>query len=155
MKVFIEWFNFVAMEEKYISIKETCELFNKSLSTIRRLIKDIPTNKLKYEKLPTGHKKIFIDRDYLNDYFKEPIQQTNSSSEVPLNDSNERLIETLENVIKMLNNELESKNKQLQEKDKQIESLIERQRENNILISSFSQVKQIEGQDKKKRWWNK
>ena len=57
------------MENKFISIKEACNLFNKSNSTIRRVIKESPENQLKKEKLKTGHYKIFISVEYLNKYF--------------------------------------------------------------------------------------
>ena len=54
------------MENKFISIKEACNLFNKSNSTIRRVIKESPENQLKKEKLKTGHYKIFISVEYFN-----------------------------------------------------------------------------------------
>lgn len=143
------------MNNKYISIKEACELFKKSLSTIRRVVKEIPSNKIKFEELPTGKQKIFIEREYLNDYFNvkgSSNSQVNDSSNSQVNDSSEQLlIKTFESIIKTLNNELESKNKQ-------IDALIERQRESNILIDIFSKkiaLETKENNDTRRKWWQR
>lgn len=150
------------MEKQYLSIKQTCEQFNKSLSTIRRLVKETPLNRLKTETLKTGHKKIYIELEYLKEYFgKETTStnQSNTSTSNQVNNSSEQLIETLQSVIKMLNDELESKNKQIAEKDKQIESFLTRQFESNVIIERLQQkeAKFLDtlSNNKKRKWWQR
>lgn len=136
------------MENKFISIKEACNLFNKSNSTIRRVIKESPENQLKKEKLKTGHYKIFISVEYLNQYFNGQLPN-NDSNELLMNNSNdEQLVNSLNNTIDILKKELENKNNT-------IESLIERQRESNIIIERLNQKILIEPQQKKesRKWW--
>jgi hypothetical protein len=143
------------MESKYISIKEACQVFNKSLSTIRRVVKETPTNKIKKEKLSTGHDKIYIDKEYLYNHFNEtPPNNDSLNSKVndSLNNSSEQLlIKTFENIIKTLNNELEAKNKQ-------IDAFLERQREANILIDNFSKKIALETKEVnevRRKWWQR
>jgi len=156
------------MRKEYISIKEACEHFNKSLSTIRRIVKETPLDKLKKEKLVTGHEKIFIEFDYLNNYFNDqlnPTNQNNYSETTQNNSSNDVLIEqlrskleseqykvkSLEKIITILNNELESKNKQ-------IASLLERQFETNVLMKSLQEEKiklDTFENNKKRKWWQR
>lgn len=153
------------MEKKYISINDAVERFNKSLSTIRRLVKETPENKLKRVELITGHKKIYIDLEYLKKHFNENstkndeiIEENNTSFNDAIISQKDKIIETLEGVIKMLNNELENKNKQLIEKDKQIESFLQRQYESNILMKSLQEEKaklDTLSNNKKKRWWQR
>ena len=152
-------FIFEPMTNKYISIKEACELFNKSLSTIRRLIKDIPTNKLKYEKLPTGHKKIFIEREYLNEYFNEKKQgndSINSQVNDSLNNSNEQLlIKTYQSIIKTLNDELENKNKQI---NSLVENNRDTQKELNTIINNMTNKLALETKEVnevRRKWWQR
>jgi len=156
------------MEKQYISIKEASELFSKSLSTIRRTIKETPLNRLKKEKLKTGHEKIYIELEYLNDYFNDqlnPTTQSNYSETTQNNSSNDVLIEqlrskleseqykvkSLENIITILNKELESKNKQ-------IDSLLQRNYETNILMKSLQEEKiklDTFQNNKKRKWWQR
>ena len=152
------------MEKKYISINDAVERFNKSLSTIRRLVKETPENKLKRVDLVTGHKKIYIELEYLNKYFKEKtpkkdeiIEENNTSFNDAIISQN-KIIETLEGIIKTLNNELENKNNQLAEKDKQIEGFLQRQYESNILMKSLQEEKiklDTLNNNQKKRWWQR
>ena len=156
------------MEKQYISIKEASELFSKSLSTIRRTIKETPLNRLKKEKLKTGHEKIYIELEYLKDYFNDqlsPTNQNNYSETNQNNSSNDVLIEqlrskleseqykvkSLENIITILNKELESKNKQ-------IDSLLQRNYETNILMKSLQEEKiklDTFQNNKKRKWWQR
>jgi hypothetical protein len=143
------------MEKGYISVKEACQVFNKSLSTIRRLVKETPANKLKYEKLVTGHDKIYIDKEYLYNHFNEtPPNNDSLNSKVndSLNNSSEQLlIKTFENIIKTLNNELESKNRH-------IDTLLERQRESNVIIERLNQIKSLETKEineVRRKWWQR
>jgi len=152
-------FIFEPMTNKYISIKEACELFNKSLSTIRRVVKEIPTNKLKYEKLPTGKNKIFIEREYLNEYFNEKKQSNDSlNSQVndSLNNSNEQLlIKTYQSIIKTLNDELENKNKQI---NSLVENNRDTQKELNTIINNMTNKLALETKEVnevRRKWWQR
>ena len=143
------------MEKGYISVKEACQVFNKSLSTIRRLVKETPANKLKYEKLVTGHDKIYISKGYLSNYFNEkPKNNYSESSKINYSESVESeqlLIKTFENIIKTLNNELESKNRH-------IDTLLERQRESNVIIERLNQIKSLETKEineVRRKWWQR
>ena len=154
------------MENKYISLKDACEYSNKSLSTIRRIVKGTPKNKLKYENLKNGSKKILIEVDYLNEYF-DLKPKTSSSNKDNLtqsvnNSSEQLLIKTFENIIKTLNNELEAKNKQIdsiiEANSKQVQSLIERQRESNVIIERLNQIKSLETKEineVRRKWWQR
>ena len=153
------------MEKKYVSINDAVKRFNKSLSTIRRLVKETPENKLKRVDLVTGHKKIYIELEYLNNHFNEKspkkdeiIEENNTSFNDAIISQKDKIIETLEGIIKTLNNELEIKNNQLAEKDKQIEGFLQRQYENNILMKSLQEEKlklDTLNNNNKKRWWER
>jgi len=146
------------MEKQFISIKQACNDFNKSLSTIRRIVKESPTNEIKREKLKTGHEKIYISNEYLKEYFnnsKESIHNNNSEgshSNNSVNSSNEQLTKSLEETIQILKNELDAKNKQ-------IESFLQRQYESNVIIERLQQKEQnlLESLEvkKKRKWWQK
>lgn len=153
------------MEKRYVSINDAVKRFNKSLSTIRRLVKETPENKLKRVDLVTGHKKIYIELEYLNKHFNEKtpkkdeiVEENNTSFNDSLISQKDKIIETLEGIIKTLNNELESKNKQLAEKDKQIEGFLQLQMANNILMESLQEEKiklDTLSNNQKKRWWKR
>jgi hypothetical protein len=122
-----------------------------SISTIRRLcegIKETNPNLLKYEELPTGHRKIYIPIEYMDEHFSKTTIQNNYSS----NNHNEQLTKTLERVIKMLNNELDIKNTHVSE-------LLKRQHESNVIIKTLQDSKTLSIEDvkpeTKKKWWRK
>lgn len=131
------------MEKNYITIKEACDTYNKSLSTIRRIVKEAPKNAVKKEKLKTGYDKVFLSTEYLDKYFKNSSTQAQNS-----NSSNDGFTNSLNDTIEFLK-------AQLIEKDKQIESFLQRQYENNVIIERMQQKEQnlIEETNKKKRWW--
>lgn len=153
------------MDKGYISIKEACELFNKSLSTIRRVVKETPTNKLKKEKLVTGHDKIFIEVEYLKDYFGVVDNKPNDSHTTQNNSSNDIFIEQLKDNIKSKENELKSLqniitilNNELESKNRQIDALIERQRESNVLVDNLSSKIALETKEVnevRRKWWQR
>ena len=162
----------VIMNKEYLSIKEACEHFNKSLSTIRRIVKETPLDKLKKEKLVTGHSKIYIQFDYLNKHFGIVEEKPNNSDSIQNNSSNDILVEqlkvkleseeykvkSLERIITTLNNELEAKNNQLAEKDKQIEGFQQLQMANNVLMKSLQDEKvklDTFENNKKRKWWKR
>ena len=131
--------------ENYLSISEAISTYGKSESTIRAIVRKSGKKKgvLKHETLKNGSKKIYISATYLDSVFK----QNKSDSKVSSNTLNDNTSNELIDVLK----------KQLEEKDKQIESLLERQRENNILMSQLQQKVLLieETPVKKKRWWQR
>lgn len=142
---------------KFLTIKEAAELTGKSESTIKRFVRETKnkqpkkysSNKcFKFEKLSTGHEKILISEDFLNENYST-VQNTN------LNSSNEQLNEPLNNSV---NQELiEFLKAQLVEKDRQIEALIDRNKEINLLFAQAQQREQIKLEEAlpKKRWWQR
>ena len=135
--------------EKYLSIDQTIEYTNKSISSIRRLVKELKQTKskhIKLEKLKTGHDKIFISIEYLNNHFNLN-DSSNSSANDSVNSSNDTFV----------NKTLELLSKELEEKNRQIESLLQRQYESNVIIEQL-QKKQLQLSEItpiKKRWWKR
>ena len=82
----------------------------------------------------------------LREQFKYVISECNKS--IWTNSFDEQLVNSLNNTIDILKKELENKNNT-------IESLIERQRESNIIIERLNQKILIEPQQKKepRKWW--
>lgn len=121
---------------RYLTIKEAAELTGKSESTIKRFVRETKkkqpkkysNNKcFKFEKLSTGHEKILIAEDFLNENYSTVQNGDLNSSNEQLNDSvNQELIEFLK--------------AQLIEKDKQIEALIDRNKEINLLFAQAQQL---------------
>jgi len=135
--------------ENYLSIEQTVEYTNKSISSVRRLVKELKQNKSKYiklEKLKTGHDKVFISIEYLNTHFNIN-SSTNSSTNDSFNSSNDTFV----------NKTLELLAKELEEKNRQIESLLQRQYESNVIIEQL-QKKQLQLEEStpvKKKWWKR
>jgi len=150
------------MEKQFISLKDACEYSNKSMSTLRRLVselKDNQPNKLKYEDLKNGSKKILIDFDYLNEYYDlNKKDNTNHSAETSksIDKSNDSaIIQVYENVIKMLNSDLEAKNRQI---DALVENNRDTQRELNSIINNMTNKFALETKEVKevrRRWWQR
>lgn len=137
------------MEKDFISINEACKRFNKSISTIRRIVKKAPQKALKKEKLVTGHEKIYVSSEYLKECFNVVSKE---SSQIDNNDSSKDIL------LNSLNEQLEFLKKQLEEKDKQIDNFQSRQYENNVIIERLTQREQllIETLDNnKKKWWQR
>ena len=149
---------------KFLTIKEAAELTGKSESTIKRFVRETKnkqpkkyssTKCFKFEKLSTGHEKILIAEDFLSENYST-VQNGN------LNSSNEQLNEPLNNsvnqtLIEYLKQELDCKNEQIAEKDRQIESLLDRNKEINLLFAQAQQREQIklEEANPRKRWWQR
>ena len=115
--------------EKYLSIEQSVEYTNKSISSIRRIVKELKQNKskhIKLEKLKTGHDKVFISIEYLNNHFNINSSTNNSTNE-STNNSNDTFV----------NKTLELLSKELEEKNRQIESLLQRQFESNVIIEKL------------------
>ena len=74
----------------YLTIEEASVYTKKSLSSIRRLVKELKQNNsksLKFEILKTGHKKVFISVSFLNIHF--------NINDLNLNDSTNRLFKKI------------------------------------------------------------
>ena len=150
------------MEKQFISLKDACEYSNKSMSTLRRLVnelKDNQPNKLKYEDLKNGSKKILIEVDYLNEYYnltKEDKANHSAETSKSIDKSNEHLLITAyENIIKMLNNDLEAKNRQI---DALVESNRDTQRELNTIINNMTNKLALETKEVnevRRKWWQR
>lgn len=138
--------------ENYLSISEAISNYGKSESTIRAIVRKSVKKKgvIKHETLKNGSKKIYISATYLDSVFK----QNKNDSKVSNNTLNDN---TSNELIDVLKKQLEEKDKQLKEKDKQIESILERQREHNILMSQYQQKILLieETPVKQKKWWQR
>jgi hypothetical protein len=73
--------------DKYISIAEASTKYGKSVSSIRRIVKELKESdlsKLEFHKLKNGTEKILISSDHLNKCFSEPKESKSNSSSVDL-----------------------------------------------------------------------
>lgn len=112
-----------------IDIQEAARLTGKNGATIRRLTKK-PASK-PYVKVVAG--KLLIERDYLfNNY--PPIQAVNepvyANAQEPIQSIDKSLLEAKEQTIQILRQDIEGK-------EKTIAQLLERTREQNIIIQSI------------------
>ena len=136
---------------EYWSIKDSADKVGKSESSIKRLVAEIKKNNpkkysnpdyFKFEELKTGRAKIFLSRLLLEESYNVSL---NNSSNHSMNGSNEPVNDFYIKTIEVLQMEL-------MEKNKQIESLLERQRETNILLLDAKQKLQLSGGNKR-RWF--
>jgi hypothetical protein len=133
--------------ENYLSIEEASQYTSKSISSIRRLVKELKQSKskhLKFEKLKTGHSKVFIAIALL-DKDLNVNSSTNDSFNSSTNNSNDTFV----------NKTLDLLAKELEEKNRQIESLLQRQYESNVIIEQL-QKKQLQLEENtpiKKKWF--
>ena len=136
----------------YLTIEEASVYTKKSLSSIRRLVKELKQNNsksLKFEILKTGHKKVFISVSFLNIHF--------NINDLNLNDSTNRLSNSNEDLKDaFINKTLDLLQKELEEKNRQIESLLQRQYETNVILEQLQQktkLLEVKTDKPKKRWW--
>lgn len=116
----------------WLSVQEAKEKYNKSESSIRRVIKELKQKDLtllKFEVLPNGMQKVFIESSYFESVKKDKKTHTQNNS------SND--------IVTHLLNEIEEKNKQ-------IERL-------HVLMGNLqNKVLQLdEAPGTKKRWWQR
>lgn len=141
----------------YLTIEEASVYTKKSLSSIRRLVKELKeknSKSLKFETLKTGHKKVFISVSFLNSHFSINDLNVNNSSNSSLNDSTNNSNEDLKDAF--INKTLELLQKELEEKNRQIESLLQRQYETNVILEQLQQktkLLEVKTDKPKKRWW--
>tara|TARA_R110000868_G_C10954626_1_gene768018 strand:- start:3026 stop:3415 length:390 start_codon:yes stop_codon:yes gene_type:complete len=126
---------------EWITIKEVCNLTQKSESTVRNLARQLKTSKsknIRLERLKTGHDKILFKLSYVNSQLLT-IKTVKTNVEKTGENVN-RFVQILEN--------------QLNEKDKQIESLQQTVQAQNLLMHNLQEsIKLIDAPKKKKRWF--
>jgi prefoldin subunit 5 len=126
---------------EWITIKEVCNLTNKSESTVRNLarkLKASDSKNIRLERLKTGHEKILFKLSYVNSQLLT-IKTVKTNVE-----------KTGENVNKYL----QILENQLNEKDKQLESLQQTVQAQNLLLHNLQEsIKLIDAPKKKKRWF--
>jgi hypothetical protein len=133
---------------KYLSYSDIEKLTGKSRSSIQNFRKRTQKEGIenfegqpifKKEPLQTGNFKVYMLEDYVKHYFNlnTPQHVGLHTDDTPLNTSKYTPLEA--DYIETLKNQLEIKDKQLDERDKQINELIQRQREQNILIERANQ----------------
>jgi DNA-binding MurR/RpiR family transcriptional regulator len=125
---------------EWISIKEVCNLTNKSESTVRNLARKLKASKskdIRLETLKTGHEKILFKLSYVNSQLL--IDKPIKNKQLKQDSSNDKMLSILE--------------RELNEKNKQIEALTDRLKESNLLYAQLQEsIKLIEAPKKKKRW---
>jgi hypothetical protein len=126
---------------EWITIKEVCNLTNKSESTIRNLARQLKSSgnkNIRLERLKTGHDKILFKLSYVNSQLLT-IKTVKTNVE-----------KTPQNVDKFL----AIMEKQLNEKDRQIESLHQTVQAQNLLLHNLQEsIKLLDAPKKKKRWF--
>jgi prefoldin subunit 5 len=126
---------------EWITIKEVCNLTQKSESTVRNLARQLKASKsknIRLERLKTGHDKILFKLSYVNSQLLT-IKTVKTNVE-KTGDNVNKFVQILEN--------------QLNEKDKQIESLQQTVQAQNLLLHNLQEsIKLIDAPKKKKRWF--
>lgn len=76
--------------DRYLTINEAATIYKKSVSSIRRIVKELKDNdlsKLEFEKLKNGSEKILISKEYLDRCFsKSKTSNSDSGSMTYSND---------------------------------------------------------------------
>jgi hypothetical protein len=126
---------------EWITIKEVCNLTNKSESTVRNLARKLKASKskdIRLEKLKTGHEKILFKLSFVNNQLL--IDKPIKSKQLKQDSNSDKMLSILE--------------RELNEKNKQIEALTDRLKESNLLYAQLQEsIKLIEAPKKKKRWF--
>jgi len=109
----------------YISINDAVKMYGKSKSTIKRVLKNAPSQHIKKgERLNTGLFKVLISAEYLNSLFEPTVNTIDESS----ND-----------LLKTLQKELENKQGIIDKLLQNQEALIENERNFQILLERANQ----------------
>lgn len=106
----------------WYGIKEACKLVGKSESTLRKIAKT-KRKGVKFETLPTGHKKILFSDEFLTIEFGDFNNSFNNSATIETHSDSSKMIDIL--------------HEQLKAKDVQIENLSERLKEAHILTANL------------------
>lgn len=144
-------------KNKFLTVKEASILTGKSESTIKRLVHKTKVNSnssvankeyFKFEVLPTGSEKIYVSEKFLKTCFSI-VQMTDKTKSIESND----FVDFLKGQIEKKDEQIELLNQQIINLIESQKELIERQRESNILLGKNVEIKQIEQDARKKRWW--
>jgi prefoldin subunit 5 len=126
---------------EWITIKEVCNLTQKSESTVRNLARKLKASNsknIRLERLKTGHEKILFKLSYVN---RELLTIKTVKTNV------EKTGENVNKFLQILEN-------QLNEKDKQLESLQQTVQAQNLLLHNLQEsIKLLDAPKKKKRWF--
>lgn len=137
---------------EFWSIKDAAALVGKSESSIKRVVSSIKKNDpkkyknskyFKFEKLKTGLEKIYLSHLLLEENFNWSNTSSLNHSETSSMTSSDESVK--DELITVLKNELAEKNKT-------IESLIERNREQNVLMLDLKSRLELQ-EPKRKRWF--
>lgn len=145
--------------DNFLTIKEAAAAVNKSESSIKRFVNRIKNETpkkykdskyFKFEKLKTGHQKIYINEHFLNSSFEVFNGSTMNSSSEQLEDIRASIyLKT----IGILEKELDQKNKQIDELLNNQRESLERQKESNILMLGSKRTLELE--EPKPKWWKR
>lgn len=138
-------------KNEHLTVKEAAALVGKSESTIKRFVRENKGNKkyFKHEKLPTGHKKIYISKAFLELSFNSSKSTAKDKSE-PL--TKESKSTANQQFVDYLLSELEKKNEQLKEKDEKIQSLLDKQMDNvDKLLQLQDQAQKLQAMQNQKQ----
>jgi len=129
---------------EWITIKEVCNLTQKSESTVRNLarkLKDSNSKNIRLERLKTGHDKILFKLSYVNSQML--IGKTVKTNV-------DKPVQNVDKFIQIMEN-------QLNEKDRQIESLHQTVQAQNLMLHNLQEsIKLLDAPKKKKGWfWNR
>lgn len=126
----------------WLSVTDAKKKYNKSESSIRRVIKELKQKdltQLQFETLSNGIDRILINEKYLDGIFNRQKNDINSSHSD--SHSNE--------MFSILVEQLKMKDEELQRKDEQISQL-------HILMGGLqNKVLQLDEPKTKKRWWKR
>lgn len=125
---------------EWITIVQAKEKYGKSETTIRaisRHLKGSNSKSLRTDKSTNGKEKILLNVKFLDSHFNVSTDRKTDST---ADDSHlMRIVAILE--------------KQLDEKDKQIDALMQGQVELRFLLAKESEVKQIDNEKTKRKWY--
>ena len=126
---------------EWITIKEVCNLTQKSESTVRNLARKLKASNsknIRLETLKTGHDKILFKLSYINSEFL--IGKT-------VKNNVDKPVQNVDKFIQIMEN-------QLNEKDRQIESLHQTVQAQNLMLHNLQEsIKLLDAPKKKKRWF--
>ena len=111
--------------DKYISISEAVNTYGKSISSIRRIVKELKESdltQLEFTKLKNGTEKILISKHYLDTLFND--KKTSSSDSYSATTSND-LVTFLKEQLQVKDKQIENLTQLLAMKEQQNQTLLE------------------------------
>lgn len=134
---------------EYISLVDATQRYNKSLSTIRKIINQTGSKYTKKGKLlNTGKHKVLISVDFLNTYFGTHSEHTEN---IELNKESEHiksLKNQIENQQKTIDKLLDTQQESLRRQQEQLHLLNDAMRRENLLLEHFNRNKDLNQEHK-------